>query len=60
MLKVELFFMDRLHGVLFHTLYYNYIKSISGVIRCLFIYIILIPLGKIIKLGCKKKNIEAK
>lgn len=56
MLKVELFFMDRLHGVLFHALYYSFIKPIFGIIQCGFLYIILIPIGKTINLLCKKKK----
>lgn len=49
MIKIELFFLDRLHGVIFHALYYNFIKPIFGIIQCWFIYIFIIPVGKIIK-----------
>ena len=53
MLKVELFFMDRLYGVLSHTIFYNLIKPIFGIIRCLCLYFLIIPFMKLIKF-CKK------
>lgn len=57
MLKVELFFMDRLYAVLLHTFFYNLIKPIFGIMKCFCLYILLLPLMKIIEL-CKKQNIE--
>ena len=44
MIKLELFFMNRYHGVFINWCFYNLIKPIGGIIRCIITYLIIIPL----------------
>lgn len=44
MLKIDLFFLDIVNGVFLQYIYCNIIKSIFGIIRCIFIYIFFYPI----------------
>ncbi len=43
MLKIELFFMNRFHGVFINWFFYKFIKPIFGTIGCIFKYVIFLP-----------------
>lgn len=43
MLKIELFFMNRFHGVFINWFFYKLIKPIFGTIRCILKYVIFLP-----------------
>ena len=49
MLKVELFFMNRYRLVTTPALYYNFIKPLFGIFRCIIVYMFMLPIGHIIK-----------
>ena len=43
MLKIELFFINRFHGVFINWCFYKFIKPVGGIIYCAIKYIILLP-----------------
>lgn len=43
MLKIDLFFMNRFHGVLVNWLFYKFIKPIFGIGRCVIVYLLILP-----------------
>ncbi len=43
MLKIELFCMNRTHGVFINWFFYKFIKPIGGIICCIIKYFILLP-----------------
>ena len=40
MLKIDLFFMNRIHGVFINWCFYKLIKPVGGIIYCIFKYIL--------------------
>lgn len=61
MLKVELFFMDRHSCVALHAVYFKYVRTFFGVIRCVLLYLIVLPVfGVFRKLFGKKDGSDSK
>lgn len=58
MLKIELFFMNVFHGVFAKYIFYALIKPIFGIIRCIFIYLIILPPTHLIRALLKKNKSE--
>lgn len=57
MLKLELFFADRLNLVWIKRFYYYFIATLLSSIKISFSYLILIPIGKIIIKMSRNKNV---
>lgn len=53
MMKIELFFMDRVNGVFLNTLYYNVSKPAIEIVRCFIRFLIIAPFYKLCKKGQK-------
>jgi hypothetical protein len=49
MLKIDLFFMNRYHGVFIHWIFYNFIKPVFCIIKCVFVYVFMVPPIHLIK-----------
>lgn len=63
MIKLDLLFIDCIHGVFIHHIFYKFIKPIFGIIRCLFIYIFFFPLVHVfnkIKTNCQSRKKKKK
>ncbi|OUP80600.1 UNVERIFIED_ORG: hypothetical protein B5F06_16245 [Lacrimispora saccharolytica] len=43
MLKIELFFMNRFHGVFINWFFYKFIKPVFGTVSCIIKYVIFLP-----------------
>lgn len=57
MLKIELFFMNRFHGVFINWFFYKFIKPIFGTVSCILKYVIFLPLIHLInKFQCKNDS----
>ena len=52
MIKFELFILDRTKFIFLKKLYYSIISPVIGILKVLFKYLVMIPIGKIIIRFC--------